>query len=651
MDLQRVHDEPLPGRHIQLRARVLIMWVAVALTGASTGLAGQAVARDATPERIAINDNKVAAGTQADGTLTVRLEARAGEWRPDGDTDPGVNVLAFAVQGGPLQIPGPLIRVTEGTEVRAFVRNRLEKEPLILHGMSPRTTAAANATDAITIASGEERELRFVAGAPGTYYYWAATSDILLAARLGRDSQLSGAFIVEPRGGASKSERVFVIGHWTDSDTPIIQPGSLGHTRIVMNGKSWPHTERLAYRVGDNVHIRVINAGASVHPMHLHGFYFNVDSRGDERSDVIFPSDGSPHLVNTERLAPGRTFSLTWVPTRPGNWLFHCHDTAHISRSRPLDGQPPATAADHHVTNHALEMMSGPVIGINVSATATTSGTPEAVARRTLRLVAQVERGGTADEPAFGFTLEDGKTTKPDAPPYLPGPTIVLKRGEPVSITVVNQLPEATAIHWHGIELESYYDGVAGFAGDATRLAPAIAPGTSFEALFTPPRAGTFIYHTHVDEIRQEQAGLTGALLVVETPAAYDPQHDIVLLVTVPRRTVDAGVVLLNGSSSPAALDMRVGERYRLRFINVHTFRPSMRMRVMRGNAPLTWRAVAKDGMDLPADQALVGPSAIQMGNGETYDFEFSPDAAGDLRVEVTTGTGDLLVSMPVHVR
>jgi FtsP/CotA-like multicopper oxidase with cupredoxin domain len=650
MDFRCAHDEPLPGRRTQECARLLIIWAAVALMGASPGLAGQAVARDATPERIAINDNKTGAGTQAGGTLTVRLEARAGEWRPDGDADPGINVLGFAIQGGPVQIPGPLIRVIEGTEVRAFVRNRLEKEPLILHGMSPRTTAASNASDAITIAVGEERELRFVAGAPGTYYYWAATSDIPLTERLGRDSQLSGAFIVEPRGGASRNERVFVIGHWTDSGTALTPPGSLAHTRIVMNGKSWPHTERLAYRVGDRVHVRVINAGASVHPMHLHGFYFNVDSRGDERSDVIFPPDGSPHLVNTERLAPGRTLSLTWVPTRPGNWLFHCHDTAHIAQSRPLDGKPPAAAA-HHVTNHALEMMSGPVIGINVTAPNAASSAPEVVARRKLRLVAQVEPGGTAEEPAFGFTLEDGKTTKPEAPPYLPGPTIVLKRGEPVSITVVNQLPEATAIHWHGIELESYYDGVAGFAGDATRLAPAIAPGTSFEALFTPPRAGTFIYHTHVDEIRQQQAGLTGALLVVESPATYDPQHDIVLLVTVPRRTVDSGVVLLNGSSSPAALDMRVGERYRLRFIDIHTFRPSMRMRVMRGNAPLTWRGVAKDGMDLPADQALVGPSAIQMGNGETYDFEFTPDAAGDLRVEVTTGVGDLLVSMPVHVR
>ena len=61
-------------------------------------------------------------------------------------------------------------------------------------------------------------------------------------------------------------------------------------------------------------------------------------------------------------------------------------------------------------------------------------------------------------------------------------------------------------------------------------------------------------------------------------------------------------------------------------------------------------RAVAKDGMDLPADQATVGPSLVQMGNGETYDFEFAPDAPGDIRLDINAAAGDLLVTMPIHV-
>ena len=163
--------------------------------------------------------------------------------------------------------------------------------------------------------------------------------------------------------------------------------------------------------------------------------------------------------------------------------------------------------------------------------------------------------------------------------------------------------------------------------------------------------SGTFIYHTHVDEMRQQQAGLNGALIVVDDPAGYDRTHDIVLLVSVPRKNVDSGMVYLNGSTTPAPLDMKVGERYRLRFINIHVFRPSMRMRLLRGDTLLAWRAIAKDGMDLPPDQAQTGPSEIQMGNGETYHFEFSPNAAGDLRLDISSAAGVLLATMPVHVK
>jgi FtsP/CotA-like multicopper oxidase with cupredoxin domain len=60
--------------------------------------------------------------------------------------------------------------------------------------------------------------------------------------------------------------------------------------------------------------------------------------------------------------------------------------------------------------------------------------------------------------------------------PGLIGPPIVLTRGQPVEIEVVNRLKDPTAIHWHGIELESYFDGVPGWSGADT---PSIAPGTS----------------------------------------------------------------------------------------------------------------------------------------------------------------------------
>jgi FtsP/CotA-like multicopper oxidase with cupredoxin domain len=610
------------------------------------GLASIPVAGSQAPERISINDNRTAAGTLTGTTLTIRLSARRGQWHPDRDTDPGVGVKAFAVDDGPLQIPGPMIRVQEGTEIRAVVRNTLDA-PLAMHGLYSRPGAETDLA-AQLIPPGQMREFRFMAGAPGTYYYWAASdAAATVSQRPGPDSQLSGAFIVDPRGGA-QSDRVLLVNSWREQ---AAVPAPLSETvfRFVINGRSWPHTERFTYRVGDTVRMRLINAGDAVHPMHLHGFYFNVDSRGTERANTIYPTSGSPHLAVTERMAPGQTFALTWKPTRPGNWLFHCHDNVHLEHGGPFGGRRSLAPATHlHGTNHALEMMAGPVMGITVTG-ATTEAPDPAGPRRQLQLVARIDNGGTSDEPSFGYTLHSGSLAPPP-PPYLPGPTILLKRGEPVSITVINQMTEPTAVHWHGIELESYYDGVAGYAGDGTRIAPAIVPGASFEARFTPRRSGTFIYHTHVDEVRQQKAGLSGALLVLDDPASYDPERDLVFMITTPRKNADAEVVLLNGTSTPKPRELRAGQHYRLRFINVHISRPSMRMRLLNGSTPLTWRNIAKDGMDLPPDQLKESPSEIQMGNGETYDFDFVP-TAGDIHLDVTNNVGALLVSMPIRVR
>jgi FtsP/CotA-like multicopper oxidase with cupredoxin domain len=601
--------------------------------------------RSGAAERIAANDNRRAAGGVSDGQLTIRLEARLGEWFPDGDTDPGVVVKAFAVEGGPLQNPGPLIRVTEGTAVLAIVRNRLT-EPLAIHGLYTRPGRADDGSRVLVLAPGATEEVTFPAGAPGTYFYWGATTaDATVNNRAPADTQLTGAIVVDPRGTPPAPDRILLIERWMNGagqNSPDLRG------RWVINGRSWPNTERLHYTVGDRVRLRLINAGAGVHPMHLHGFYFDVDSRGDERAQIDYPPDHS-QMVVTERITPGSTFSLTWTPTRPGNWLFHCHDNVHLDHGGPLNTTGPVTPdPQHHVENHALEMMAGPVMGLIVGGPSAEGPEPTG-GRRQLKLVARVDAGGTPEEPAYGYTLDTGGPPPPG--PYLPGPTIVLKQGEPVSITVANELPEPTTVHWHGMELESYFDGVAGFSGEGQHITPSIAPGGSFDARFTPRRSGTFIYHTHFSDTRQQRAGLAGPLLVVDSLDTYDPEHDIAMIITVPRQSADNAKVLINGSMAPAPRVFKVGEQYRLRFINVHIFRPNMRMRLLRGNTLLTWQAAAKDGMTLPREQRLVGPSEVQMGNGETYDFLFSPSEAGDLRIDVTTGGGGLLATLPITVR
>jgi FtsP/CotA-like multicopper oxidase with cupredoxin domain len=95
--------------------------------------------------------------------------------------------------------------------------------------------------------------------------------------RLGKDTQLSGAFIIDPRDGARVPDGVLVITGWNSSTNNNPTDNTVG--RIVINSKSWPNTERLTYDVNATVRLRVLNVGNLVHPMHLHGFYFRVVNR------------------------------------------------------------------------------------------------------------------------------------------------------------------------------------------------------------------------------------------------------------------------------------------------------------------------------------------------------------------------------------
>ena len=268
-----------------------------------------------------------------------------------------------------------------------------------------------------------------------------------------------------------------------------------------------------------------------------------------------------------------------------------------------------------------------------------------------MRLLVRRNAGGLAGQPFYEYALASGSEPPPDSGLHV-GPPLVVKRGEPVSITVVNQLDEPTSVHWHGIELESYYDGVSGFSGAGAQISPAIAPGDSFVARFTPPRAGTFIYHTHVSESQQQLAGLAGALVVLEGSTVLDSATDHVVLVTSPpTHEEQLRYVMLNGSASPAPIVVSAGVPQRLRLINITVNRPNTRVELWRGDSLATWRPVGKDGADLPEAMRVARPARTSLSIGETMDYEIVARAGDELRLEVHVATGALLGTQVIRGR
>ncbi|MFZ9162740.1 MAG: multicopper oxidase domain-containing protein, partial [Burkholderiaceae bacterium] len=98
-----------------------------------------------------------------------------------------------------------------------------------------------------------------------------------------------------------------------------------------------------------------------------------------------------------------------------------------------------------------------------------------------------------------------------------PGPEIRVRQGDRLRVRFVNQLPQPSSIHWHGIRLPNHMDGVPGLTQDP------VPPGGEFLYEFDCPDAGTFWYHPHFNSAEQLGRGLIGALVVEErTPPAVD---------------------------------------------------------------------------------------------------------------------------------
>ena len=96
----------------------------------------------------------------------------------------------------------------------------------------------------------------------------------------------------------------------------------------------------------------------------------------------------------------------------------------------------------------------------------------------------------TAEE--IQWEVEPGRKVKAWAyNGQVPGPQIRVREGDRVRVILKNELPESTAIHFHGLELPNDQDGVPFITQ------PPVKPGESYTYEFTVPNAGSHMYHSH----------------------------------------------------------------------------------------------------------------------------------------------------------
>jgi FtsP/CotA-like multicopper oxidase with cupredoxin domain len=239
-------------------------------------------------------------------------------------------------------------------------------------------------------------------------------------------------------------------------------------------------------------------------------------------------------------------------------------------------------------------------------------------------------------EPVRSYTLTAAVTTIAGNQAWafngtVPGPELRVTQGDRVRVTLVNHLPAATSIHWHGIRVPGAEDGVAGVTQDA------VPPGGSFVYEFIANDAGTFWYHSHQETNAQVPRGLIGSIVVKPRGPNVQGKRDYTLMI---HSLPGTDSVAVNGASS-LRLEAVPGDMVRLRLINGATpgSDSAPQMPVLVG-APYTLTGL--DGHDLNAPQEL-GPERIPLGMGQRADLVFKMPAGGAVRLVGIKGAAPFL--------
>ena len=222
----------------------------------------------------------------------------------------------------------------------------------------------------------------------------------------------------------------------------------------------------------------------------------------------------------------------------------------------------------------------------------------------------------------------------------VPGPEIRVRVGERVRRRFRNDLPQTSAVHWHGIRLDNAMDGAAGLTQDP------VEPGGTFDYDFVAPDPGTYWYHSHNRSWEQMARGLSGPLIVEDAEpwmgleGAATRELTLVLDDWFLRgdakldeasfgalhEWAHAGRIgntfTINGRMDPV-LPVRAGERLRLRLINAANAR-IMPLRVPGHHAAL----IALDGHPIAPRDAEEG-------------IVLTPAQRADLVIDCTGEPGD----------
>ena len=244
---------------------------------------------------------------------------------------PGMKANLWGYNG---QSPGPTIECVEGDKVRIFVTNRLPEHTTVhWHGMLvPCGMDGVGGLTQPHIKPGKTFVYEFVMRKSGTFMYHPHADEMVQMAM-----GMMGFFVVHPRDPKLyrvDRDFVFVMASY-DIDPGSYVPKVMTMTDFNLwawNSRVFPGIDHLVVRKGDRVRVRVGNLTMTNHPIHMHGYHFEVTG-----TDGGWIPPGARWPEVTTDVPVGAMRAYEFVADEPGDWAIHCHKSHHTMNAMGHD--------------------------------------------------------------------------------------------------------------------------------------------------------------------------------------------------------------------------------------------------------------------------------------------------------------------------